>query len=163
RPGGGGQRTARNVTPSGVSSVTSVAPSGTGLAGMETSFTRIRDAGVGSLRGKARLYRTSSHLSPRADASAVWPCKPSLALPSLFCAGLRAAQPQVVRPSGGPTACRSTEGGYAMRTFDLTPLYRSTVGFDRLFSMLDNVAGFEARTPGYPPYHIQRTRHTAHP
>jgi len=40
-----------------------------------------------------------------------------------------------------------------MRTFDLAPLYRSTVGFDRLFSMLD---GFEA-TPGYPPYNIERT------
>jgi molecular chaperone IbpA len=45
------------------------------------------------------------------------------------------------------------EGGYAMRTFDLAPLYRSTVGFDRLFSMLD---GFES-TPGYPPYNIERT------
>ena len=40
-----------------------------------------------------------------------------------------------------------------MRTFDLTPLYRSTIGFDRLFSMLD---GFEA-APGYPPYNIERT------
>jgi molecular chaperone IbpA len=41
-----------------------------------------------------------------------------------------------------------------MRTFDLAPLYRSTVGFDRLFSMLD---GFDASTPGYPPYNIERT------
>ena len=40
-----------------------------------------------------------------------------------------------------------------MRTFDLAPLYRSTVGFDRLFSMLD---GFET-APGYPPYNIERT------
>ncbi len=40
-----------------------------------------------------------------------------------------------------------------MRTFDLAPLYRSTVGFDRLFSMLD---GFEA-APGYPPYNIERS------
>lgn len=40
-----------------------------------------------------------------------------------------------------------------MRTFDLAPLYRSTVGFDRLFSMLD---GFDAATPGYPPYNIER-------
>ena len=45
-----------------------------------------------------------------------------------------------------------------MRTFDLAPLYRSTVGFDRLFSMLD---GFEA-TPGYPPYNIERTGETAY-
>jgi len=44
-------------------------------------------------------------------------------------------------------------GGYAMRPFDLAPLYRSTVGFDRLFSMLD---GFET-APGYPPYNIERT------
>ena len=41
-----------------------------------------------------------------------------------------------------------------MRTYDLAPLYRSTVGFDRLFSMLD---GFDASTPGYPPYTIERT------
>ncbi len=42
-----------------------------------------------------------------------------------------------------------------MRTFDLTPLYRSTVGFDRLFSMLDQ--GLEGAAPGYPPYNIERT------
>jgi molecular chaperone IbpA len=40
-----------------------------------------------------------------------------------------------------------------MRPFDLAPLYRSTVGFDRLFSMMD---GFDA-APGYPPYNIERT------
>src|SRR6185369_7909161 len=54
--------------------------------------------------------------------------------------------------SGGPPHV-AQHGGYAMRTFDLAPLYRSTVGFDRLFSMLD---GFES-TPGYPPYNIERT------
>ena len=42
-----------------------------------------------------------------------------------------------------------------MRTFDLAPLYRSTVGFDRLFSLLDQ--GLEGATPGYPPYNIERT------
>ncbi len=40
-----------------------------------------------------------------------------------------------------------------MRTFDLSPLYRSTVGFDRLFSMMDGVDA----APGYPPYNIERT------
>lgn len=45
-----------------------------------------------------------------------------------------------------------------MRTFDLAPLYRSTVGFDRLFSMMD---GFEA-APGYPPYNIERTGENAY-
>ena len=48
-----------------------------------------------------------------------------------------------------------------MRTFDLAPLYRSTVGFDRLFSMLDNAAGFDA-APGYPPYNIERTGEDAY-
>lgn len=43
-----------------------------------------------------------------------------------------------------------------MRTFDLTPLYRNTVGFDRLFSLLDSATGVDA-APGYPPYNIERT------
>ncbi len=43
-----------------------------------------------------------------------------------------------------------------MRTFDLAPLYRSTVGFDRLFSLFDQAAGHDG-TPGYPPYNIERT------
>ena len=38
--------------------------------------------------------------------------------------------------------------------FDLTPLYRSTVGFDRLARMLDEASSFEA--PTYPPYNIER-------
>ena len=42
-----------------------------------------------------------------------------------------------------------------MRTFDLTPFYRSTVGFDRLFNLLDANVGTEAQT--YPPYNIERT------
>lgn len=42
-----------------------------------------------------------------------------------------------------------------MRHFDLSPLYRSTVGFDRLFSMLDSAAAAnQAQT--YPPYNIER-------
>jgi molecular chaperone IbpA len=43
-----------------------------------------------------------------------------------------------------------------MRTFDLAPLYRSTVGFDRLFSLFDQVSGHDG-APGYPPYNIERT------
>src|SRR5271155_3741358 len=52
------------------------------------------------------------------------------------------------------------QGGYAMRTFDLAPLYRSTVGFDRLFSLLDQ--GLEGAAPGYPPYNIERTGDNAY-
>jgi molecular chaperone IbpA len=44
---------------------------------------------------------------------------------------------------------------YPMRTYDLTPFYRSTVGFDRLFSLLDQATS--DGTPGYPPYNIERT------
>ena len=47
-----------------------------------------------------------------------------------------------------------------MRTFDLAPLYRSTVGFDRLFSLLDQ--GLEGAAPGYPPYNIERTGDNAY-
>lgn len=42
-----------------------------------------------------------------------------------------------------------------MRHFDLTPLYRSTVGFDRLFNVLDNVSTGESPNAGYPPYNIE--------
>ena len=43
-----------------------------------------------------------------------------------------------------------------MRTFDLTPLFRSTVGFDRLTDMLDSIAQFDTGV-SYPPYNIERT------
>ena len=40
--------------------------------------------------------------------------------------------------------------------FDLSPLYRSTVGFDSLASMLDQVADFDNEATNYPPYNIER-------
>ena len=49
-----------------------------------------------------------------------------------------------------------------MRPFNLAPLYRSTVGFDRVFSLLDQVSGFEGATSGYPPYNIERTGDNAY-
>lgn len=49
-----------------------------------------------------------------------------------------------------------------MRTFDLTPLYRSTVGFDRLFSLLDDFGSFDGSAPTYPPYNIERTGENAY-
>ncbi len=48
-----------------------------------------------------------------------------------------------------------------MRQFDLAPLYRNTVGFDRLFSMLDQLGGAES-APSYPPYNIERTGENAY-
>jgi molecular chaperone IbpA len=47
-----------------------------------------------------------------------------------------------------------------MRTIDLSPLYRSVVGFDRLADLLDS-ASTEAAT-GYPPYNIERTAENAY-
>jgi molecular chaperone IbpA len=52
----------------------------------------------------------------------------------------------------------SLNGGYAMRHFDLTPLYRNTIGFDRLFSLLDQPGLTEVET--YPPYNIERLDET---
>ena len=49
-----------------------------------------------------------------------------------------------------------------MRTFDFAPLYRSTVGFDRMFSLLDQVGEVEGSKPGYPPYNIERTGENAY-
>lgn len=44
-----------------------------------------------------------------------------------------------------------------MRQYDLSPLYRSTVGFDRLFSLLDQMSGVDTSAQTYPPYNIERT------
>ena len=41
-----------------------------------------------------------------------------------------------------------------MRGFDYSPFYRATVCFDRVFDLLDNVAGQTAN--GYPPYNIEK-------
>jgi molecular chaperone IbpA len=48
-----------------------------------------------------------------------------------------------------------------MRQFDLAPLYRNTVGFDRLFSMLDQMVPVDS-APTYPPYNIERTGENAY-
>ena len=44
-----------------------------------------------------------------------------------------------------------------MRHFDFTPLYRSTVGFDRLASILDQVMTADPSQNTYPPYNIEKT------
>ena len=49
-----------------------------------------------------------------------------------------------------------------MHTFDFAPFYRSTVGFDRLFSALDQLVGMEGPAPSYPPYDIERTGENAY-
>ncbi len=49
-----------------------------------------------------------------------------------------------------------------MRQYDLSPLYRSTVGFDRLFNLLDQMSGVDGAAPTYPPYNIERTGENAY-
>ena len=46
-----------------------------------------------------------------------------------------------------------------MRSFDFSPLFRSTVGFDRLFDLLDSVPQYDTAQT-YPPYNIERTDET---
>ncbi|WAJ30534.1 Hsp20 family protein [Antarcticirhabdus aurantiaca] len=48
-----------------------------------------------------------------------------------------------------------------MRSTDFAPLYRSTVGFDRLFSMLDGLSQPD-NGQTYPPYNIERTGENAY-
>nr|WP_163836594.1 Hsp20 family protein [Spartinivicinus ruber] len=40
-------------------------------------------------------------------------------------------------------------------SYDFSPFYRSAIGFDRLFSLLDNVSRTEQNQPAYPPYNIE--------
>jgi molecular chaperone IbpA len=46
-----------------------------------------------------------------------------------------------------------------MRTFDFSPLFRSTVGFDRVFDLLDSVSRHDTAQT-FPPYNIERTDET---
>ncbi len=48
-----------------------------------------------------------------------------------------------------------------MRGFDYSPFYRATVGFDRVFNLLDSVAGQNAGN-GYPPYNIEKAGDNAY-
>ena len=48
-----------------------------------------------------------------------------------------------------------------MRTIDYAPLYRTAVGFDRLFDLLDSAATQDVAN-GYPPYNIETTGENAY-
>ncbi|MGL6210697.1 MAG: Hsp20 family protein [Paracoccaceae bacterium] len=43
-----------------------------------------------------------------------------------------------------------------MRTYDFAPLYRATVGFDRIADLMDRVLTTEVAQPTYPPYNIEK-------
>lgn len=44
-----------------------------------------------------------------------------------------------------------------MRTFDLAPLYRATVGFDQIADLMDRVMTNDTGQTNYPPYNIEKT------
>jgi len=60
-----------------------------------------------------------------------------------------------------PIANVASKEDIIMRAFDYSPLYRSTVGFDRLFSMLDSMTQPDTNQ-SYPPYNIERTGEDAY-
>ena len=49
-----------------------------------------------------------------------------------------------------------------MTSFDLSPLFRSTIGFDRLSRALDTAYQHDARVQGYPPYNIEKVDETGY-
>lgn len=49
-----------------------------------------------------------------------------------------------------------------MRNFDFTPLYRATVGFDRITDLMDRVLTNDVVQPTYPPYNIEKTAENAY-
>ncbi|KQI68312.1 heat-shock protein [Loktanella sp. 3ANDIMAR09] len=44
-----------------------------------------------------------------------------------------------------------------MRNFDLTPLYRATVGFDQIAELMDRALASDVGSQTYPPYNIEKT------
>lgn len=49
-----------------------------------------------------------------------------------------------------------------MRTLDFAPLYRATVGFDRIADLMDRVLTADVAQPTYPPYNIEKTAEDAY-
>jgi molecular chaperone IbpA len=49
-----------------------------------------------------------------------------------------------------------------MRTFDLSPLFRASVGFDRMADVMDRMLAAETGQPTYPPYNIEKTAENAY-
>jgi molecular chaperone IbpA len=49
-----------------------------------------------------------------------------------------------------------------MQTLDFAPLYRATVGFDRIADLMDRVLSADVAQPTYPPYNIEKTAEDAY-
>jgi molecular chaperone IbpA len=91
------------------------------------------------------------------------PLEISSVQPKIIVVGREPAQRRTQPKKSGASAVISlNQEDVIMTSYDLSPFYRSTVGFDRLFSMLDRVAGGEQNAPTYPPYNIERTSENAY-
>ncbi|PYF09715.1 molecular chaperone IbpA [Rhodobacter viridis] len=49
-----------------------------------------------------------------------------------------------------------------MRAFDFSPLYRATIGFDRVADLMDRALATDVTQPTYPPYNIEKTDENAY-
>ena len=49
-----------------------------------------------------------------------------------------------------------------MRTYDFSPLYRATVGFDRIADLMDRALSADSAQSAYPPYNIEKTAENAY-
>ena len=49
-----------------------------------------------------------------------------------------------------------------MRTYDFSPLYRATVGFDRIADLMDRVLSADVPAPTYPPYNLEKIDENAY-
>src|SRR4051812_11901058 len=104
-PAGGAHRANRNSTPSGVLMVPAVAPSGTGLAGIETSVMRGPVEGKGC---KQRVSRTSTKIF---STPLQPPLRAETTLPYQVRAGLSRLHRTKARPDGGRVTYQSLNGG----------------------------------------------------
>src|SRR6202163_493789 len=109
------------------------------------------------IKGGQAAGRQKTAASPPLEHQQAPPISPSCRpLPAFRGTEIHGCTVAKARPDGGRVQfnSRSMED-YPMRTYVLTPFYRSTVGFDRFFSLLDQATA--DGSPGYPPYNIERT------
>lgn len=85
----------------------------------------------------------------------------TLPISRLSGAGMAPAQTTgpAATPEGPHTSLHQED---AMRSIDLTPLYRASVGFDQFADLLDRVFSQEVAQPGYPPFNIEKTAEDAY-
>src|SRR5215468_7894376 len=161
RPAGGAQRAKRSSAPSGVLMMPETTSSGTGLAGIETSVMGQTAIGGKGWKSRGLASESGGKYRPleRRGATSISPsCRP---LPVFRETEASGCTIKTARPDGGRDIATVAQWRtISMRTYDLTPFYRSTVGFDRLFNLLDQVTS--DGSPGYPPYNIERTGENAY-